>query len=157
METRLSRFGVGPRIVASTLACALPAAAATFLAPGVCLIPALPLPIARAAGALFIATGFLVWISGVVTVMRAYGRDQLVTGGIFSLCRHPVYSVWLIFFLPGVAILARSWPLLLAPLVGYAVFRKLIHVEDDYLAKRFGPAYLAYRARVNELVPIPRF
>jgi len=29
--------------------------------------------------------------------------------------------------------------------------------EDRYLQQRFGEAYLEYRARVNELIPVPRF
>jgi protein-S-isoprenylcysteine O-methyltransferase Ste14 len=57
---------------------------------------------------------------------------------------------------PGQALLARSWLMLLAPLIAYAIFKRLIGVEDEYLAKRFGQTYLDYRRRVNELVPIPR-
>jgi N-acyl-D-aspartate/D-glutamate deacylase len=29
--------------------------------------------------------------------------------------------------------------------------------EDEYLERRFGQAYLDYRARVNEVIPLPRF
>jgi protein-S-isoprenylcysteine O-methyltransferase Ste14 len=39
----------------------------------------------------------------------------------------------------------------------YTVFKLLIHREDEYLERRFGQAYLDYRARVNEVVPLPRF
>ena len=46
---------------------------------------------------------------------------------------------------------------MMTPLVAYAVFRSSIHVEEDYLKKRFGNAYLEYRARVNAIVPIPKF
>jgi protein-S-isoprenylcysteine O-methyltransferase Ste14 len=38
----------------------------------------------------------------------------------------------------------------------YAVFKLLIHREDEYLDRRFGQAYLDYRARVNEVIPLPR-
>jgi protein-S-isoprenylcysteine O-methyltransferase Ste14 len=62
-----------------------------------------------------------------------------------------------VFNLPGIAFLTRSWPLFLMPLVAYAVFKLLIHREDEYLERRFGQAYLDYRARVNEVIPVPRF
>jgi protein-S-isoprenylcysteine O-methyltransferase Ste14 len=42
-------------------------------------------------------------------------------------------------------------------LVAYTIFKLLIHREDEYLERRFGQAYLDYRARVNEVVPLPRF
>jgi protein-S-isoprenylcysteine O-methyltransferase Ste14 len=37
-----------------------------------------------------------------------------------------------------------------------AIFRTLIHREDEYLERRFGKPYMEYRARVNALLPIPR-
>jgi protein-S-isoprenylcysteine O-methyltransferase Ste14 len=97
------------------------------------------------------------WLAAVVTVMRAYNRDELVTSGVFALVRHPVYSSAIVFNLPALALLTRSWPLFLTPLVAYAVFKLSIHREDEYLERRFGQAYLDYRARVNEVIPIPRF
>ena len=57
---------------------------------------------------------------------------------------------------PGLTSLTRSWPVMITPLVAYAVFKLLIHVEDDYLQQRFGPAYLEYRTRVNAINPIPK-
>jgi protein-S-isoprenylcysteine O-methyltransferase Ste14 len=97
------------------------------------------------------------WLTAVISAMRAYNRDELVTSGIFAVVRHPVYSSAIVLTLPGIALLTRSWPLFLTPLVAYAVFKLLIHREDEYLERRFGQAYLDYRARVNEVVPLPRF
>jgi len=81
----------------------------------------------------------------------------LVTSEVFGLFRHPVYSAWIVFNIPAIALLFRSWPLLLAPVVAYAVFKLSIRTEDEYLENRFGQEFLDYRARVNELIPVPRF
>lgn len=91
----------------------------------------------------------------IITVMRAYNRDVLVTSGIFGLVRHPVYSAWIVWIVPGVVLLTQSWPLLFTPVVGYLVFKLLIHREDEYLGRRFGQAYADYHTRVNELFPFP--
>ncbi|HSM77430.1 MAG TPA: hypothetical protein VLT57_07390, partial [Bryobacteraceae bacterium] len=58
---------------------------------------------------------------------------------------------------PGLALLLRYWPMLLTPLVAYAIFKSLIHREDKYLEQRFGQPYRDYRRSVNEVIPIPRF
>jgi protein-S-isoprenylcysteine O-methyltransferase Ste14 len=79
------------------------------------------------------------------------------SSGVFALVRHPIYSAWIVLIIPGLVLLTRSWPLLLTPGVAYAVFKLTIHRQDESLRQKFGPAYLAYRARVNELIPIPRF
>jgi protein-S-isoprenylcysteine O-methyltransferase Ste14 len=72
-----------------------------------------------------------------------------------ELVRHPIYSAWIVFILPGIVLPTASWPLLLTPLFAYAAFKLLIRHEDDYLQERFGEAYLDYRNRVNELLLIP--
>lgn len=155
-KKRLSRWGIGPRAFGPSFLYAFAAWAAASVWPGVFLVRSLPGAV-RTAGVVLMAAGVLLWLAGVVTVMRAYGRDQLVTSGAFALVRHPVYAAWIVLIFPGLALFTRSWPILIAPLIAYAIFRRCIHREDDYLAQRFGQAYVDYRRRVNELIPIPRF
>jgi protein-S-isoprenylcysteine O-methyltransferase Ste14 len=157
MEKRLSRWGVGPRIFLSTIAYALVAVAATRAWPDACLLRWPPYAVFATAGCILLALGVPMWLTSAVSAMRAYSRDQLRSSGVFGLVRHPIYSSAIVFNLPGIALLTRSWPLFLMPLVAYGVFKLLIHREDEYLERRFGQAYLDYRARVNEVIPIPRF
>ena len=156
MSERLSRFGVGPKIAS---AIAIAAVAALFLSreyPEICLIPAARHPVVTALGWLLAGAGVALWLAGVVVVMRAYNRDELVTTGVYRIVRHPMYSGWIVLILPGLTLISTSWPVLAASLAGYAVFKRSIHREDEYLAKRFGGKYLDYRARVHEILPIPR-
>jgi len=157
VSSRLSRWGIGPRILVSATACAALGVVATYLWPTFCLIPWLPPSVLLAVGIVLLIIGVPLWLIAMRSVMRAYGSDRLVTTGVFDLVRHPVYSAWIVFNIPAIALLFRSWPVLLAPLVAYAVFKMSIRTEDEYLEQRFGQEYLNYRARVNELIPIPRF
>ncbi len=153
-ESRLSRFGVGPVIAVPTAAYTAIALAAGHWRPNIFLFSALPA--ARAVGAILVALGGVLWIAGGIAVMLAYNRDELVTSGAFAVVRHPIYAAWISLILPGLALWLASWPMLLAPLIAWALFKRLIHREDEYLEKRFGQAYLNYRYRVNEVIPIPR-
>jgi len=157
METRLSRWGIGPRTFLPTAAYGLVAWAATRAWPDACLLRWPPYAVFATVGGILLALGVPMWLTGAISVMRAYNRDQLVTSGVFGLVRNPVYSAMIVLNLPGIALLTRSWPLFPMPLVAYTVFKLLIHREDEYLERRFGQAYLDYRARVNELIPVPRF
>lgn len=157
VQKRQSRFGVGPKIALPTLTYAALAGAATHFWPHVCLLLSVPSAVFLIAGALLVLAGVALLIVAAVSVMQAYDRGQLVTSGVFALCRHAVYAAWIVLIVPGLMLLTKSWPLLLTPLVAYAVFKLLIHEEDDYLSRHFGPTYAAYRGRVNELIPFPRF
>jgi protein-S-isoprenylcysteine O-methyltransferase Ste14 len=156
MDERLSRWGIGPRISTSVTAYGLVAGLLTYKFPGVCLLAPLHHLAMVTLAVILLTTGVAMLAVAGSTVMRAYNHDQLVTSGVFAVVRHPVYSAWIVLILPGLTLLSCSWPLLLAPLVGYAVFRVLIHHEDEYLHNRFGQSYLDYRLRVNEIIPIPR-
>jgi len=155
MEKRLSRWGIGPMITSSSALYAAAAALATYQWRDICFMSFLPYGLVMAVGGILIVLGLAMWFIGGATAMRAYNRDQLVTSGVFALVRHPIYSAWIVFLLPGLALLTRSWPLLLTPLVAYAVFKSKIHREDEYLRQRFGQSYLDYRLRVNEVCPFP--
>lgn len=157
MEKRLSRWGIGPRMIVSVIVYSALAIWATFTWPGVLRMDWLDDRIRFAASGVLLALGMTLWLSGGVTVMRAYNRDELITTGPFALVRHPVYASWIVLNMPGLAILSRCWLLFGGSLVGYAVFKALIGREDEYLRKRFGQVYEDYRARVNEVLPLPRF
>jgi protein-S-isoprenylcysteine O-methyltransferase Ste14 len=133
------------------------AGAATSRWPGFCRIRLVPFVVPAVIAGILLMVGVSMLVVAACSVMRAYNRDQLVTSGVSALVRHPIYSAWIVFILPGLAFLSRSWPMLLTPLVAYAAFKMFIDREDRYLQQRFGEAYLEYRARVNELIPVPRF
>ena len=86
----------------------------------------------------------------------AYNLDKLATTGIFGIVRNPIYSAWIIFIIPGLVLLSRSWPLFFTPVVAYVIFKARIGRENEYLEQHFGDDYRTYKAQVNELVPFPR-
>ena len=157
MEKRMSRWGVGPRISVVAVAYALVAGAATYAWPDVCLLQFLPRAVFVGIAVVLLAIGIPMLLVAGATVMRAYNRDELVTSGIFAVVRHPIYSAWIVWIVPGLVLLTQSWPLLLTPCVAFLRFKAVIRREDEYLHQRFGPAYDAYRSRVNELFPFPHF
>ncbi|MGA2797650.1 MAG: isoprenylcysteine carboxylmethyltransferase family protein [Thermoguttaceae bacterium] len=130
---------------------------ATHFWPDVFLIRSVSYSILAGAGIVLLICGVPMWAIAVWTIVRAFSRGELVTSGVYGLVRHPIYSAWIVFIFPGIALLCRSWPMLLASLVSYIIFKLLIRREDRYLEEKFGKAYLDYRSRVNEIIPMPRF
>jgi protein-S-isoprenylcysteine O-methyltransferase Ste14 len=86
-----------------------------------------------------------------------FNKGELVTTGIFSVVRNPIYAAWILFILPGIMMFFQSWLMLATSLVTYIVFKAFIREEEQYLEKTFGQAYLDYKSKVNELFPFPKF
>jgi protein-S-isoprenylcysteine O-methyltransferase Ste14 len=131
MTRELSRRGVGPSIGIAVVAYAALAGLVTWLWPGVCLVNAVPNIVFLVAGIVLLAIGMLMLAVAGRAAMLAYNSDKLATTGIFGLVRHPIYSAWIVFIIPGLVLLSKSWPLLLTPLVAYFVFKMKIGREDD--------------------------
>ncbi len=80
---------------------------------------------------------------------------QLVTGGSYRLCRHPMFlgydlaALAIVFFTGSPAMILVSYPLLLAWQI------RFLNKEEHILALRFGEEYQTYRAAVPFLIPLP--
>jgi protein-S-isoprenylcysteine O-methyltransferase Ste14 len=153
----MTHFGVGPKILLPAVAYAIVAGIATHFWPDLFLIRSIPNSILMTVGIILLIIGIPMWLIGVRTIVLAFSRGELVTSGVYGLVRHPLYSAWIVFNFPGIALLCRSCPMLLTSLVAYIMFKLLIKREDQFLEQKFGQAYLDYRSHVNEIIPMRRF
>lgn len=116
------------------------------------------LPIAEAGLAMVIAgIAFAVWArlylgrnwSGTVQVKRDH---RLITGGPYSLVRHPIYSGLLIAF-AGSGMQNGEVRAVLAFALLFGSWWMKIRVEEQFMSEQFGEGYIAYRKRVKALIP----
>jgi protein-S-isoprenylcysteine O-methyltransferase Ste14 len=63
--------------------------------------------------------------------------DKLATTEIFGLTRNPIYSAWIVFIIPGLVLLSRSWPLFPTPVMAYMIFKARIGRQNEYPEMRF--------------------
>ena len=105
-------------------------------------------------GILFLVIGAPFFLISVITVVRAYSANELVTEGVFRCCRHPLYASWVVFIVPGIALLLKSWILLTTPLFMAFILRLLVKKEEAYLERVFGSSYTAYKNHVPCILPV---
>ena len=152
----MTRVGIGIKLLTAMVATFLLTGVLTFLLPGIFRIDFIRESTLRVAAIALIAIGLVLKLSSSRVPSTAFKNKELITTGVFSYIRHPMYSSWILFIAPGIALLFRSWLMLSASLIGYFCFRHLIKEEDEYLTRMFGQTYLDYRSRVGEITPIIR-
>lgn len=109
------------------------------------------------AGYAWISIGFLFYVTTILVFLTDFKKGLLVTRGTFSLCRNPIYASFIVFFIPGLALIFQSGMILSIALVLYLNFKISIHGENKVLEREFGDAYEVYRKSANEIIPFPRF
>ena len=84
---------------------------------------------------------------------RQVYAEELVTGGLFSHCRNPLYDGNLLI-LAGVGLAANSLVFVAIgmPLFCFA-YRAIVAAEENFLRQKFGQQFDDYCARVNRFVP----
>jgi protein-S-isoprenylcysteine O-methyltransferase Ste14 len=113
----------------------------------------------RAAGLVLYACGFLLMHWAEAHLGRLFSVQvelqeghRLVTDGPYRLVRHPRY-LGVLLFLPGIALVFRSWLALAlaAPLLLVLLWR--IADEEVLLREAFGPEWDAYSRQTARLLP----
>lgn len=94
-------------------------------------------------------------LGGIPEVLPNHPEQRLITSGIRSYVRHPVY---LGHFCEMLAWSLGTATVACFGLTAFAVVTGLVMVrlEDRELVKRFGEEYTRYRERVPALLPLPR-
>ncbi len=107
------------------------------------------------AGYIWIGIGFLFYVATINVFLTDFKKGLLVTRGTFSLCRNPIYASFIVFFIPGLALIFQSGMILSIAIVLYLNFKISIHGENKVLEREYGELYEIYRKSVNEIIPIP--
>jgi len=101
--------------------------------------------IVRWAGLAAVVVGAVVSVAGMWQLGGVENIDHLVTEGLFSKIRHPMYVGFLLWILGWSAYTGAVTSLLVAPL-GLASVLWWRQLEESELAIRYGSEYLEYRA-----------
>lgn len=106
------------------------------------------------AAEIFIGASLGAW--GVATFRRLqtpvipfHPARVLAESGPYTLTRNPMYLGLAIAYLGIALVMNVFWPLVFLPAALVLVYLVAIRREEAYLAREFGDAYAAYRARVS--------
>src|SRR4029453_11803615 len=87
--------------------------------------------------------------SGTVTIKQGH---ELITSGPYALVRHPIYTGLLLALL-GSALALGDWRGFLVLALAAGPFWLKLRLEERWMRRQFGDAYLEYARRVAALVP----
>ncbi len=148
----LSAAGAGPKIFRRMLPILIAGILVQIFYPAVSAFPYFKAATLKNAGWILLIPGILLWICAVVQFLREFPKGKLITTGVFSLSRNPIYASWIVFILPGLAGICNNWIFLIAALVMYIALVIFIPEEEKSLSEIFGEQYREYTRRVNRVL-----
>jgi len=152
---KLTFLGIGPKIARITIPYLSIAIVLTILFPQVFTFGKVLRDPMLVAGIIFLLVAIVCYILTLRLMIPGLRNNRLITGGMYRLSRNPLYLSLLLFLLPGVGLVMNSWIVITASIVGYLLFRRFIHEEDEMLERLFGDDYRKYRERTPGFLPNP--
>lgn len=142
-KNKMGVMGVGGKIAVVLVAALLPTLLLSTYVPAL-RIPSTGYPTLYAVGGVLAVVGFSLNLLAAMHMLRAHKEDRLATGGLYRVFRDPMYVLQLFVTLPGLLLMAHSWPALLAIPAAYIAYRRFVREEHSWLQQRYGEAYKAY-------------
>lgn len=106
-------------------------------------------------GTILIISGIFFWIQAVLIskIDREVENDKLVTTGIYSYVRHPIYASFF-YIATGLILISQNIILFILPVIFWAFLTvAMIKTEDKWLTNKFGEDYTDYSKKVNRFIP----
>ena len=107
------------------------------------------------AGIFMILLGIYLWIQAVIVqkINKKITEKKLITTGVYSIVRNPVYSAF-IFIFTGILLFTANYILLILPFIFWAFLTILMkNTEEKWLKNEFGKEYEIYLKQVNRVIP----
>lgn len=86
-------------------------------------------------------------------IKRKINANKLVKGGIYSICRNPMYlGNLLILFGFGIYANSSFFTLIIFTVFVF-IYYSIIKAEEQFLTRRFGQEYIDYKQKVHAVLP----
>ena len=109
-------------------------------------------------GIILIILSIYMWYVSVINerIDKYISEGKLVTTGIYSYTRNPIYSAFTLLSI-GILLIVNNYYLLVLSFV-YWLFLTILmkNTEEKWLEDKFGKEYLEYKKKVNRCIPIKR-
>ena len=152
-QKKLTFLGVSPIIFLTTVLYAVPIIVINHFFRQFFEIKCIPNNILIGVATVLLCIGIPLYVATLKMLKAAYKNQELVTGGLFSICRNPLFAVVIFMLLPGIVLFFNSWLLLTIPVFMVVMFKIFIHGEESLMEREFREEYIQYKNRTPALFP----
>ena len=109
-------------------------------------------------GVLLIILGIYIWIQGAIKskIDDNILKNKLVTTGIYSYTRNPLYTAFILIFTGILFIMNNLWLLILPFIYWLLLTIFMINTEEKWLRQLYGKEYEDYCKKVNRCIPVKK-
>ena len=108
-----------------------------------------PPTVLKVISVIILVPGVAIWLWSVILILTKVPKGELITGGPYSLAKHPLYTSVALLVLPWIGFLLNTWLGALIGVILYIGSRIFAPEEEAELSKTFGTAWDEYCNKVK--------
>ncbi len=148
----LSPTGAGPKIFKPVSLLLFIGILVGSFYPSVSKLPFLETFNLKTTGWIWLIIGCIFWLFAVIQFLTQFPKGKLITTGVYSFSRNPIYASWVIFIFPGLAAICNNWIFLLSAVVMCVAIHIYVKEEENQMLLHFGDLYKVYSEKVNRIL-----
>ena len=152
-NAKLTFLGASPIIFIATLAYTIPIIIVNHFFKSIFEIHFITNKILITLAIFLLCVGIPLYIITFKLLKAAYKKQKLITNGIFSICRNPLFAEVIFLIFPGILLFFNSWLLLTIPCFMYLMFKIFINREESLMEEIFGQEYIIYKSNTSSIFP----
>ena len=150
---KLTFWGASPIIFIATILYTIPIILTNHFLKPVFEINFIPNKILATLAIFLLCIGIPIYITTLKKLKVGYKKQELITNGIFSICRNPLFAEVIFLIIPGIILFFNSWLLLTIPCFMYFMFIIFINREESLMEVIFGLEYIKYKSNTSAIFP----
>lgn len=105
-----------------------------------------------------VIVGIILWVAANFKskLSKNVISGKLITDGVYSYCRNPIYTAFMFFNWAAILIIARPILFLLMPIYWIIMTILIKNTEEKWLQKEFKDEFINYKLRVNRVFPFKK-
>jgi protein-S-isoprenylcysteine O-methyltransferase Ste14 len=148
----LDARGVGPRIMLITAPVLIAAIVFEIQSAPFSDIVFMKNNIVKTAGWVWLIIGIAALVASMAQFISNFPKGQLITKGMYSCSRNPIYACWIVLILPAVGVICSNWVFFAAAFVMCAATIFLVKDEEAELLQCYGKQYFEYKKKVGRII-----
>ena len=95
----------------------------------------------------------ILFIYSFISLPNKQKGNTLITNGVYTYIRHPLYATFLVFFYLSIVFYFQSYLVFIAQILSLFVAGKIVDKEEIFMKNLFGKEYVEYLQRTRKFIP----
>ena len=116
-------------------------------------LPEIQIPYHKIFSIICLLFWLILFIYSFISLPNKQKGNILITNGVYTYIRHPLYATFLVFFYLSLVFYFQSYLVFIAQIFSIIIAGKIVNKEEIFMRNLFGKEYVEYSQKTRKFIP----